>query len=493
MRSSLALLVLGLCSIASAIPGSGRRQDGHGNGGGGGGGEPEPGDPDNSSAATGTPTPTASGATASAAAGSGSAASEALIGMNGDVVCTDLLCVGGLVNGSTIQYTLQSLNAAPLGWMAMGFGGTMAGSPMVIMWPNTDGSITLSQRKTSAEVMPTVDPSPPRPATLETSLSSLTGSNPKLVYTIPSNGATSQSIIWAFGATNPKSSAVDATLVQHLNSGPTSLDLSKTVSSTSKDPTNPIFAIGQASSGNSSGSSGSNGSNSGSSGSFSFPLLPFEKMIVAHGILSVIGFLFVLPAGALFARFLRTFTNRWFKGHWIIQFALAGPIIIAAFACACSAVSTAGSPGFNDTHKKVGLAIFVLYLVQISLGGFIHYIKPKSFTVDRKRPIQNYGHAVLGLAIIVLAFYQVRTGFKTEWFLTTGRSPVGNGANIVWYIWVVVIPLAYIGGLFLLPRQFKQERGVAKPANAYDSSSESEAMNMSTRGEYRDAPQVQRY
>jgi len=44
--------------------------------------------------------------------------------------------------------------------------------------------------------------------------------------------------------------------------------------------------------------------------------------MVAHGILCVIGFLFLLPAGALFARYLRTFVPGpvWFKGHAFIQF-----------------------------------------------------------------------------------------------------------------------------------------------------------------------------
>jgi hypothetical protein len=64
------------------------------------------------------------------------------------------------------------------GWLIVffahrGFGNTMANSPMVIMWPNSDGTITLSQRLASSEVMPTVVSSPPRVATLSTSLSSV--------------------------------------------------------------------------------------------------------------------------------------------------------------------------------------------------------------------------------------------------------------------------------------------------------------------------------
>ena len=43
-----------------------------------------------------------------------------------------------------------------------GFGRIMAHTAMVIMWPNDDGSITLSQRTAPREVMPTVVKNPPR-------------------------------------------------------------------------------------------------------------------------------------------------------------------------------------------------------------------------------------------------------------------------------------------------------------------------------------------
>ena len=63
-------------------------------------------------------------------------------------------------------------------------------------------------------------------------------------------------------------------------------------------------------------------------GALSTPLLPFQKMIVAHAILCTVGFLILLPAGALLARYARTFTGAWFKGHWIFQFALGMAVIV---------------------------------------------------------------------------------------------------------------------------------------------------------------------
>lgn len=44
---------------------------------------------------------------------------------------------------------------------------------MVIAWLNPDGRVTLSQRVAPREVMPTVDPSPPRVATVSNTLSSV--------------------------------------------------------------------------------------------------------------------------------------------------------------------------------------------------------------------------------------------------------------------------------------------------------------------------------
>ena len=104
-----------------------------------------------------------------------------------------------------------------------GFGDAMANAKMVIMWPNSDGSVTLLQRTASSEVMPTPDNNPPRVATLvTTTMNTASGSNPQLVYTVATNSDTQQNVVWAFGTRNPGSSNPGATL---LDSGIYLLDL----------------------------------------------------------------------------------------------------------------------------------------------------------------------------------------------------------------------------------------------------------------------------
>ena len=68
------------------------------------------------------------------------------------------------------------------------------------------------------------------------------------------------------------------------------------------------------------------------------------------------------------------------------------------------------------------------------LGALIHFVKPRS---SIGRPPQNYVHAILGLAIIGLSYWQVGTGYATEYPEWTGKT-VPVGVAVMWIVWVVV-------------------------------------------------------
>ncbi|KAF9043771.1 hypothetical protein BDZ89DRAFT_1059221 [Hymenopellis radicata] len=346
------------------------------------------------------------------------------------------MCITALVSDTTVEYKLASRGGREAGWMAMGFGTEMVGSPMVIMWKNSDGTFTISQREATAEVQPVVVSSPPRVATLQSTLSSASGTDATFVFTIDANGDTEQDIIYAFGSVNPGSSNSDADFTQHLDAGSLQLNLAGTVDTSSSGSTGSSAASGDP------------------------PLRSYERLIVAHGIVCTVGFLLLLPFGSLLARYLRTFTPTWYTGHWISQFALAGPVIITGVALGIASVANAGAVHLDDDHKKWGVAIFVLYFVQCGLGAVIHWFKPKGST---GRPPQNYLHAVIGLLLIGLAFYQVRSGYDDEWQEATGRNPLPNGVDIVFWIWVAIVPVLYIAGLLLfLRKQYRQEAEARK-------------------------------
>ncbi|KDQ58563.1 hypothetical protein JAAARDRAFT_34380 [Jaapia argillacea MUCL 33604] len=360
------------------------------------------------------------------------------------------MCVSGMMNGSTIEYILESTGIRPTGWMSIGFGSRMSGSPMVILWSNSDGSITLSQRESKGHSMPTVVASPPRMATLSTDLSIASGTQQKFAFSVQTTSSNQQTLIWAYGTGNPGTPDIAAEIEAHQAFGTFTLNLNKADANMTL-LYNPALGASRSD----------------------------PPLVVAHATLCTIGFLLLLPAGALLARYVRTFSAVWYKGHWIFQFALAGPITIVGIVLGAMSVGTANLSHFYDVHQKLGYGLLALYIAQCALGAFIHWVKPKN---RRGRPPQNYVHAVLGLATIGISFYQVRTGYATEWMNVTGRTL--DGVNIFWWIWIFLLPAAYAIGLAFLPKQWRQERANSrKLADPRESSIDLSNLSLTTPGD----------
>ncbi|KAI0293347.1 hypothetical protein B0F90DRAFT_1811833 [Multifurca ochricompacta] len=186
------------------------------------------------------------------------------------------------------------------------------------------------------------------------------------------------------------------------------------------------------------------------------PLDEYEKRVRNHGLLAAIAFLVLMPIGVFIPRYLRTFTNRWWWSHWMVNFLISGPVVFAAWAMAGRANNLSQAP--LDGHKKLGYAIFSLYIVQSMLGLFIHFVRIPFLFVGH-RPPQNYIHALLGLTILAMANYQVHNGIYTEWPLMTGNvHPVKEAGKHAWLALVIIFWTLYAIGLAFLPRQYRQER-----------------------------------
>ncbi|KAG8941877.1 hypothetical protein FRC04_004054 [Tulasnella sp. 424] len=414
----------------------------------------------------------------------------------------------------------------------------MPDTPIVVTWPNDDGSITLSQRQAPAHIMPTVVANPTQKATLAWDNSILATNSTAIAFkqSVPTSSLNAVPLIWAYSSQRPPSSAVDAPLVQHDNMGTFSIDLTQPVNALPTGTPAITTVIGTSTRVISPTPTGSS-SNSGNA-SPDVVLTASQKKIRTHGILMSVGFLVLLPLGVFIARFSRTIPflkNKWFTAHWFIQFVVSSPIIFAGWALG---YQFAGDVHFRDNHTRAGLALLILYLVQLAWGTIIHFFKPArkplpplatttastpdadpeksapgshprlptdqsvvshlqssassdahaTTTVAHStmgltnrgrtpmtepsaggtmipaitgRPPQNYGHAILGLAIIGLAFYNVHEGYSHEWPKVFG-TPVGRVAFLrslrAWWIsWVIIIPCVYLIGLTLLPRQWKQE------------------------------------
>lgn len=69
-----------------------------------------------------------------------------------------------------------------------------------------------------------------------------------------------------------------------------------------------------------------------------------------------------------------------------------------------------GEPHFSSSHEKVGLALFLLVIVQVILGEVSHLIMVK------KGIRTGYFHALLGVLIFILSIWEIQEGFNLwEW------------------------------------------------------------------------------
>lgn len=167
----------------------------------------------------------------------------------------------------------------------------------------------------------------------------------------------------------------------------------------------------------------------------------------------------LFPAGILVPRIARGLTEKrwWFPVHGAVNGLLGFGLVVAAFGIAKANFSG----GYNSTHRKLGLALFVLCIFQTLLGLFTHfYQRVHRLQTTAGRGPTNFIHMVLGLVIVAVGWSTVWEGLDAEWGMYSGTGKPGIGWKAGWGLIVALASIAYLGGLYLLPRQssFEHQR-----------------------------------
>ncbi|KAI9510101.1 hypothetical protein F5148DRAFT_1147824 [Russula earlei] len=154
-----------------------------------------------------------------------------------------------------------------------------------------------------------------------------------------------------------------------------------------------------------------------------------EERARAHGILASVAFLIIVPLGVLIPRYLRTFSNRWWWAHWLINLLVAAPLIFAGWAMAKSANNI--SQLSENHHSPVYCAISVW-------RG--HPFRSHPVPLHPPSATPNYLHAGLGLLILALAGYQTHDGLYHQWeYATDNVHPVKRSLKNAWLALLLVI------------------------------------------------------
>ncbi|KAH9026551.1 hypothetical protein EDB84DRAFT_1501586 [Lactarius hengduanensis] len=286
----------------------------------------------------------------------------------------------------------------------------MADSPMVIVWPSHDadgavGSVTLSQRKSPYETMPTPDPKPPFAAKLSLSNTSVTGEHPQIAFTRRSPKDGMQNIIWAFSRTPPGSADADAHISIHQRIGRGTLNLTR-IAPTPVEPVPP--ALPPSTPAESSGSdttAGHEGSDEKAKGERESETNGGSERSgrgglasLMHGAFCMAGFLLVIPAGVLVVQYARmTGSPRAFQLHRLLQLHLGGTLAYL--------FTDNDASGGAVAHRVGSANLLLLYLVQCAYGSWVYRTPWQSRT--RMHRVLLAG---LGATIILLAVYQTWLG-----------------------------------------------------------------------------------
>ncbi|KAH8995248.1 hypothetical protein EDB86DRAFT_2923083 [Lactarius hatsudake] len=344
--------------------------------------------------------------------------------------------------------------------MAIGFGRNMADSPMVIVWPSHDAdgafaSVTLSQRKSPYEMMPTPDPKPPFAAKLSLYNTSVTGEHPQIAFTrqAPKDGM--QNIIWAFSRTPPVSADADAHISIHQRIGRGTLNLTRAAPAPAEPvppalpPSTPAESSVYTTAGyeeseekakgereNDSESETNGGSERPGRGGFAN---------LMHGAFCTAGFLIIIPSGVLVAQYAKmTGGPRAFQLHRLLQLHLAGGFIAGGMLAYLFMDNDASDVAV--AHKAGSSNLLLLYLVQCAYESWVYRTPWQSRT--RMHRVLLAG---LGATIVLLAVYQTWLGLVT----------VGHDTP-VWLTLLFSVFSLYVFGVVMVKRQFGSVQVVEK-------------------------------
>ncbi|KDE08177.1 hypothetical protein MVLG_01656 [Microbotryum lychnidis-dioicae p1A1 Lamole] len=384
-----------------------------------------------------------------------------------------------LVTNSThalITFNSTSIRPSAVGWMGFGVGTAMANADFLVVWPTPAASYTngpgwtISHRTTTGENEPkvastdaslatntfytVVEPLSSKPTDSYASVSVLRlltfpsgypalsrANSGNLVRTGPNN------FIYASSTVAPASADQGAFLTQHNQAhARTSLDLSQavTIPATGASATKP--AAGGATTTGAGPQQTSNTNAGGGLASESSGRTKHDMILIAHAVTASLATMILMPGAILIARYFRT--TRWFPLHVAFN-SLAVILIIVAFG---TAVYVTGG-GFGDaTHYSVGLAIFIIILVQAGLGYGAHLTRRPDLasgarlpTLTGKSPVRHV-HALLGLALIALGYYNVHEGFE-QWTLDSdAATKVPKAVTVIYWILLGVGAGLYVLG-----------------------------------------------
>jgi len=166
-----------------------------------------------------------------------------------------------------------------------------------------------------------------------------------------------------------------------------------------------------------------------------------DQYAIAHATFACIAVLFTLPIALLAGRYLRSRGPVWCRIHMIFN-SITVFLIVLVFGLGMASVSTQGLgtsfEGSNsDLHHQVGLAVFILVLIQAILGFVAHSLHMGHMT----RKI----HIPLGIVTAAGLYWQTWEGMHNEWTeMSVIMTSTPASVQVLFWVFFLVAVSAYM-------------------------------------------------
>ncbi|KAL9092991.1 MAG: hypothetical protein Q9165_004129 [Trypethelium subeluteriae] len=321
-------------------------------------------------------------------------------------------------------------------WVALGQGSHMAGSSIFVVYTSSDGkNVTLSPRAGVGHVEPEFSSGPQ-----VTLLNGSGVSNGSMTANIKCSNCdswsggtmdfTSNSGTWIWAVRSGpalNSDLTDQSILQHSEEGSFAFDFTKARGGNDVNPfTNASATIAP---GSSSGGSGASGGDTGPDSTFTANPQRSRNIIIAHGVMASLALVIFFPLGAVVIRALNISGLTWL--HAALQ-TFAYVVYIPAVGLGCWIA--VHKRYLNEHHPAIGLAIFILLILQPIFGSLHH----NAFKKHGGRSIWSHAHIWLGRVIITLGMINGGLGLLLAGNASRGQQiAYGVVAGIVWVAYVI--------------------------------------------------------
>lgn len=162
-------------------------------------------------------------------------------------------------------------------------------------------------------------------------------------------------------------------------------------------------------------------------------LTEYHKLILGHGVLAAITFLFLLPLAIWSAKYWRTGGRRAVKLHVYLQILV---ITLSTVILVLGWFAVGPERSLTNPHHDIGVAIYAALWFQFLYGWIMGRMEKRRQMMPTRVPTKVWLHKLLGRAIALLAIVQIALG------LTLYGSP--KVLFILYSLWVAVLLFSYL-------------------------------------------------